>query len=81
VNRAQVTGLGILLRVECKQALVQMLTLVLYGGRDRSLDDYRRLAQASDLVVVAAVPRPTLSIIELAPRGDAVAGAQADKRP
>jgi hypothetical protein len=51
--------------------LVQLHTLVLYGGRDRSIEDYRQLADACGLSVVAAVPRPTLAIIELARETDA----------
>ncbi len=45
--------------------LVQLNTLVLYGGRDRSRGDYQRLAHASGLNISAVIPRPTLSIIEL----------------
>lgn len=60
--------------------LVQLHTLVLYGGRDRSLEDYRQLAQASDLALVRTVPRATLSIIELARSNGAATKTKACER-
>jgi hypothetical protein len=45
--------------------LVQLQSLVLYGGKDRSIDDYRSLAGPAGLQVRRVIPRATLSIIEL----------------
>jgi hypothetical protein len=46
--------------------LVQLYTLVLYGGKDRAIEQYRALAAAAGLEVRAVIPRITLPIIEFA---------------
>lgn len=47
--------------------VVQLQSFVLYGGKDRSIDDYRSLAAAAALKVQRVFPRATLPIIELVP--------------
>lgn len=47
--------------------VVQLHSFVLYGGRYRTLDDYRNLVDAAGLQVRQIIVRETLSIIELVP--------------
>jgi hypothetical protein len=46
---------------------VQLHTLVLYGGRDRSLADYQRLGAAAELKLLGMIPRATLPVLEFNP--------------
>lgn len=48
--------------------VVQLQSFVLYGGKDRSIDDYRSLADSAGLEIRRVVPRSTLPIIELVRR-------------
>jgi hypothetical protein len=48
--------------------VVQLHSFVLYGGRFRTVDDYRSLVQAAELQIRQVILRETLSIIELVPR-------------
>lgn len=45
--------------------VVQLQSFVLYGGKDRTLDDYSRLAGLAALKIQQFLPRSTLPIIEL----------------
>jgi hypothetical protein len=47
--------------------IVQLHSLVLYGGIYRSVADYRRLADSAGLAIYRVIPRSTLPIIELTP--------------
>lgn len=48
--------------------VIHLQSLVLYGGPDRTLDDYARLLAAADLEIARVIPRPTLPILEATPR-------------
>jgi hypothetical protein len=50
--------------------VVQLQSFVLYGGIDRSLDDYRSLARSVGLEIRRVIPRATLPIIELVTRSE-----------
>lgn len=47
--------------------VVHLQSLVLYGGPDRTREDYERLFASAGLVLTRVVPRATLPIIEAAP--------------
>jgi hypothetical protein len=47
--------------------VVHLQSLVLYGGPDRTREDYERLFASSGLALTRVVPRATLPIIEAAP--------------
>jgi len=50
-----------------KANVVQVQSLVLYGGRDRTIDDYRALAHAAGLAIRRIIKRATLPIVEFEP--------------
>jgi hypothetical protein len=47
--------------------VVHLRTLVLYGGPDRTLDDYGVLFAGANLRLSRLIPRPTLPILEVVP--------------
>jgi SAM-dependent methyltransferase/DNA-binding transcriptional ArsR family regulator len=57
-----VMGIG---RAFGRANILQLHTFVLYGGKVRTLGDYRALADAADMQVQRVIIRPTLSMIEL----------------